>query len=156
MNGTIAPVPDFYGYSIFCDDIRLEIDGKVTYVGAYTSGILLVKTDFPVTLPKFCVAIFFNQKKGLFKPSLRIQIYLPGDTDEKASIEAEVTAQEPPSIGNPENREYTMFGSNMVFAPFTIDQPGRIKVRILRDGVLHRMGNLRVLSISEAQQAARG
>jgi hypothetical protein len=49
-----------------------------------------------------------------------------------------------------------MFGSNMVFAPFTIDQPGRIKVRILRDGVLHRMGTLRVLSISEAQQAARG
>src|SRR6266849_4932270 len=40
-----APAPDFYGNTIFCDDIRLELEGKITYVGVYT-GSLLVKADF--------------------------------------------------------------------------------------------------------------
>jgi hypothetical protein len=64
MNGTIAPVPDFYGYSIFCDDIRLEIDGKVTYVGAYTSGILLVKTDFRSLYRNFVLRSSSIKRRG--------------------------------------------------------------------------------------------
>ena len=46
----------------FFDDIRLEVDGKLTFVGAYPTGTVFVKTDFPVTVPKFCFGIFFIQK----------------------------------------------------------------------------------------------
>jgi hypothetical protein len=41
--------------TIFCDDIRHELGGKLSYIGVY-SGRLIVP-DFPVTLPKLCVAV---------------------------------------------------------------------------------------------------
>ena len=41
------------GSTIFCDDIRYEINGKVTLVGVYAADMVL-PNDFPVTLPKIC------------------------------------------------------------------------------------------------------
>jgi hypothetical protein len=34
------PAPDIYGNTIFCDDVRFEIDGKITYVGTYHVSLL--------------------------------------------------------------------------------------------------------------------
>ena len=39
----------------FCDDIRQEIGGKLSYMGVYSSDLYV--GGFPITLPKFCVAI---------------------------------------------------------------------------------------------------
>jgi hypothetical protein len=150
-----APIPDIYGNTIFCDDIRLELEGKITYVGTYT-GTLLVKLDFPVTLPKFCIAAMFAQKAGLFERNLKLLVFLPGDSDEKASIEADV--QVPPDVGtSPSNNEdpsYAIVGSNLMFAPLMIEKPGQIKVRVLRNGVLHRIGALNVKPFSEGPKPA--
>jgi hypothetical protein len=41
--------------TIFCDDIRHEVGGKLSYIGVY-SGRLLVP-GFPLSLPKLCVAV---------------------------------------------------------------------------------------------------
>ncbi|MCB1821140.1 MAG: hypothetical protein KDI73_06110 [Candidatus Competibacteraceae bacterium] len=41
--------------TLFCDDIRHEINGKLSYIGVY-SGALLVPA-FPATLPKLCVSV---------------------------------------------------------------------------------------------------
>ncbi len=41
--------------TIFCDDIRHELGGKLSCIGVY-SGRLIVP-DFPVALPKLCVAV---------------------------------------------------------------------------------------------------
>lgn len=41
--------------TLFCDDIRQEIGGKISLIGVY-SGVLLVP-EFPATLPKMCVWI---------------------------------------------------------------------------------------------------
>lgn len=147
-----APAPDFFGHTIFCDDIRFEIDGKVTYVGVYNAGVMLVRSEFPITIPKFCLGMSFNQKKVLFQSKLGLRIFLPGDSDEKPSIEGEMQAPTiPASIGNEPDGEYTMIGSNMILSPFSIEKPGRIKVRILREGVLHRIGTLRVMPYVDAQ-----
>ncbi|MEI2769643.1 MAG: hypothetical protein ABTR54_07555 [Candidatus Competibacter sp.] len=40
---------------LFCDDIRHEINGKLSYIGVY-SGTLFVPV-FPVTLPKLCISV---------------------------------------------------------------------------------------------------
>jgi hypothetical protein len=147
-----APAPDFFGHTIFCDDIRFEVDGKATFVGAYPAGVLLVRSEFPITIPKFCFGMFFFQKKELFRSNVGLRIFLPGDTDEKPSIEAELQAPaEPPSVGHPMDGQYTMIGSNVVLSPFAIERPGRIKVRVLREGILHRIGSIRVAAFPEVQ-----
>ena len=64
------PVPDFFGHTVFCDDIRFEMDGKLTFVGVYANGVMPTPADFPLTLPKFCFSLIFNQRKDLFVPSL--------------------------------------------------------------------------------------
>jgi hypothetical protein len=151
-----APVPDFYGNTIFCDDIRLELDGKVTYVGAYNSGVMLVRASFPLVIPKFCFAIAFYQRKDLYVPSLGLRVFVPGDGDEKASIEADlqgpiVNDPQPKNLSNEHGVLYHMASTNMVLSPFTIEQPGLIKVRVLREGVLYRVGSLRIMPFPDAE-----
>jgi hypothetical protein len=41
-----------YGYSIFCDDIRNEPGGKLSFVGCY-NAVMLTAPRFPIVLPKF-------------------------------------------------------------------------------------------------------
>jgi hypothetical protein len=146
---THSDPPDFFGHAIFCDDIRMEVDGKVTYVGVYATNTMLVRSAFPATLPKFCISIFFNQKAELFKPNLGIRIFLPQDADDVASIQAEFAGQ---LQGEPLPRVQIM--ANATFGPFTIEKPGEIRVRILRESVLHRIGTLRVLPHPEATDEA--
>ena len=45
---------DQYGYSIFCDDIRNEPGGKLSFIGCY-NGVILISGQFPLVLPKLCV-----------------------------------------------------------------------------------------------------
>ena len=132
--------PDIFGHSIFCDDIRNELDGKFTYVGVYASGHMLVRSQFPVVIPKFGIAIDFSQRPALFTTDLRVLIFLPGDPDDNASVEAEITGERPKTGDCP----FIRMRANVVFAPLAIREPGIIKVRVLREGVLHRLGTLGV------------
>lgn len=49
----------FYGHVVFCDDVRQEIDGKLTLVGVY-NGNLTVFGGFPAVLPRLCVVTWLN------------------------------------------------------------------------------------------------
>lgn len=40
---------------VFCDDIRHEIGGKLSYIGVY--GERLIVSTLPATLPKLCLAL---------------------------------------------------------------------------------------------------
>jgi hypothetical protein len=40
--------------TLFCDDIRHEVGGKLSYIGVYSGGLFV--RAFPVTLPKLCLA----------------------------------------------------------------------------------------------------
>ncbi|WGR91963.1 hypothetical protein MTX20_27350 [Bradyrhizobium sp. ISRA435] len=96
-----------------------------------------------MTLAKFGIAITFAQKRELFVPNIGIRIFLPGDTDEKASIEADTG----PGATIPvldDDMPMIMMGAQMIFSPLVISQPGVIKVRVLREGLLHRLGSLDV------------
>ena len=53
--------PEAYGYTIFCDDIRAEVGGKLTYVGSY-SGTMLVHGSFPTIVPKLALGIVYCRR----------------------------------------------------------------------------------------------
>ena len=54
--------PEAYGYTIFCDDIRAEVGGKLTYVGSY-SGTMLVHGSFPTIVPKLALGMVYLQRR---------------------------------------------------------------------------------------------
>jgi hypothetical protein len=50
--------PEIVGYTTFCDDIRFEVDGKVSLIGSY-NGVMNIRGEFPATLPKFAMSTVF-------------------------------------------------------------------------------------------------
>lgn len=145
----IVNTQDVFGHTIFCDDIRFEADGKITYVGTY-NGVMFAHTEFPLTIPKFAIAVFFSQKKEVFKPDLGLRIFLPGDSHDKASIEGKIKNDQnevlyEDIIDNlPTEEKIIKLTANLIFAPLIIKAPGLIKVRVLRDAQIHRLGALGV------------
>jgi hypothetical protein len=149
--------PDFYGHTIFCDDIRREEGGKITFIGTYAAH-LYVHGSFPLILPKFGVWIQYNQRReSLIKP-VRFYIFLPGDKDDQPSIIIEVPEEgtieaveksgylkRELSLDDKINPTYVGSGASSVFSPFIILQPGLIKVRAVRGEKLVRLGGLAVL-----------
>jgi len=41
--------------TLFCDDIRYETEGKLSFIGVYSGGLFV--PAFPVTLPKLCLSV---------------------------------------------------------------------------------------------------
>src|SRR5215470_6272357 len=67
-----------YGYSIFCDDIRNEPGGKLSFIGCY-NGIIFISGRFPLVLPKLCVHTHILSPASRPFSSILVRCYLPGD-----------------------------------------------------------------------------
>lgn len=148
--------PDVFGHTIFCDDIRQEVSGKLILIGVY-QGIMLIHGAFPITLPRLCFSITLAQKVELFSPNVVLRIFVPGDPEDASSIEAQLgenvegglekeADKNSHVLGVPESeRKYLHFFSNMQFENFLIKEPGLIKVRADIDGKRHQLGSLRIV-----------
>jgi hypothetical protein len=152
-----ADPPEAYGYTIFCDDIRVEVGGKLTYVGTY-GGQMLVHGNFPFFMPKLALGIVYRQRDGKVVLPIKFWIFVPGDAEGKPSIVVEVPEQVAQSaidsakasadkLGIQEGfaTVYAQFG----LAPFNIVQPGLLKVRAVRGDQLISLGALRITHASE-------
>jgi hypothetical protein len=144
--------PDVYGYTTFCDDIRIEADGKWTLVGTYQNH-MFVAGVFPVTLPKFGLSVTLLQRRPHFAPDTKIMVWMPGDPEETASIQAEMGESTPGAVLQGIDQQdpttdgpYVVLRANFILAPFTISQAGQIRVRAVHRDKLIRLGALQVLS----------
>ena len=63
---------DRYVHAIWCDDIRLEVGNKPSFMGVFTGGILL--PALPTVLPRLAVYIWVNTPVERPFKSLRISI----------------------------------------------------------------------------------
>ena len=156
---TIAPL-DFYGHTIFCEDIRQETTGKVTLIGVYTDH-MVVHGTFPVLLPKFGLWIQYNQRPDHFMRPVIFAIFLPEDPDDQPSIELQVPDEQiDAAIANSgslkknvslseKNPVFVGLGSRTLFSPFIIQSPGLIRVRAIRNNELVRLGSLPVYAASD-------
>lgn len=151
----IADGADVYGYTIFCDDIRLEASGKITYVGAYPQGLMTVHGQFPLVLPRFGIHFFYFQKRPYVIPPTRIIIATPGNTEDNPAIfldvpqdgmhEALAQFDSTHSGDDIENNRYFLCSSPATFTNFIITEPGDIRVRAVRGDQFIRLGRLRVI-----------
>ena len=122
--------------TIFCDDIRHELGGKLSFIGVYT-GHLFVRT-FPVTLPKLCLALtaITPSSQPFQKLELRIlkddEVLAEGSLDESMlGTVADATGEADGSDGK-ESRVQVL-NSLFVFSPFQIDAPCRLRVRAVTE-----------------------
>jgi hypothetical protein len=134
-----------FGYTIFCDDIRLEMGGQFSFVGVYPHE-MQVHVDLPVAIPKLSLAVHFFCRADQLDEPVQVRIMEPG-----ASIDAPThsfdlpidhirnTAQAP-DAGAEEPMVGGMFP--VMFAPFRIEKEGRLNVRAVRAGKAIRLGSL--------------
>lgn len=131
-----------YGITLFCDDIRHEINGKTTMVGVYSSNLVLPNNE-PALLPSLFASV---------------QIYIPHEYkfDEGklmvSSLDGEevtvVTELELPSPqadeGSPER--YIVFRINVSLTPFAAKPGTRLQVRAYFEGNEFKLGTLSIVS----------
>jgi hypothetical protein len=145
-----ADSPEAYGYTIFCDDIRAEVGGKLTYVGSY-SGTMLVHGSFPTIVPKLALGIVYLQRRDRLILPITFWIFLPGDAEDKPSIIAEMPHEAAIDFGKvfaqkveTEETFVTLY-SQFALTPLHIAQPGILKVRAVRGDQLIRLGGLVIM-----------
>ena len=142
-----------YGYSIFCDDIRSEAGGKLSFIGCYYA-VMMSAQKFPLTLPKFC--IHFHVFSPATEPytSVTARCYVPGEQEPIAEEPIEVPGlldQQRLLDSLPKNitvPPYIVVASSLVFSPLEIREPGMIHIRVVINGgpdELH-LGSLQVMS----------
>src|ERR1700722_3753839 len=149
-----------YGYSIFCDDIRNEPGGKLSFIGCY-NAVMFTAPPFPLVLPKFWTHFHvFSPATQPSKPVLA-RCYVPGSTDPVAeeSIDVPRLQDQMDLLANlPRNGQappFIVVAASLVFTPLEIPEPGLIQVRVLINGgpdELH-LGSLSVTPTRAANAA---
>jgi hypothetical protein len=147
--------PDFFRSSLFCDDIRQEVAGKLTLVGVYQDRVL-VHSDFPCTLPTFGVLTSYWQWAGAHVQPTKVRVYLPGDEDEHPTIEGDVEYAPPEFFGDDPATALTKTVLVLKMAPIEFRQAGRIRVRMDRGDAWVKLGAIVVDRFPEAVSAAPG
>jgi hypothetical protein len=142
-----------YGYAIFCDDIRNEPGGKLTFVGCY-NAVMFTEREYPIVLPKFCIHFHIFSPATQPYRSVFARCYTPGEKDPIAEEPIEVPSFEdqknlldslPKDGGAP---PFIVVAASLVFAPLELSKPGLIHIRALINsgpGELH-LGSLNVVS----------
>lgn len=149
----LRPVPEAFGHAIFCDDIRMEVGNKLTFAGCYF-GVMFLNSDFPATISRLCVSVEYSQQREKVILPIKFVIFLPGDPDDKPSIEfapqpeidkkalEDVKAN---SIAMGVSPDIATFTAQIGIGGISIGQPGAIKVRAVRGDELVRLGTLKIM-----------
>lgn len=140
-----------YGYSIFCDDIRNEAGGKLSFIGCYSS-VMFVSRSFPFVLPKFCIHTFIVTSAEQPFQSVFIRCYVPERQapviDERIETPNVPTQRMMVSELEPQFRapRQIVASASLVLSPFDVLGPGLISVRAVVDGASEELslGSIRV------------
>lgn len=127
-------------FTIFCDDVRQEASGKLSFVGSYLQSMLVL--EFPVQLPKFCAVMTVRTPVSQPFRTLLFKIVV----DDKTVVELpipESALSVPP--GDDLNADLTYsFVAVAELSPFSINNPCIVKARAVADGVEIKGGTLPV------------
>jgi hypothetical protein len=138
-----------FGFSIFCDDIRYELQNKLSLIGCY--GVELIVHDTPpVMLPKLCVLV--QARLPLEKmPPIKLNVYafdeeVPLHTVElsagEEAFDAEAALKNLATTSDSIPHRYLAYP--LVLSPFVVPKPGYVKVRIQYGKQTVRAGSLKI------------
>ncbi|WP_295433096.1 hypothetical protein [uncultured Thiodictyon sp.] len=120
--------------TLFCDDIRHEVGGKLSFIGVYSGGLIV--PAFPVTLPKLCLSVRIVTPTGEPLSSLTLRIWKDDKIlqemvlaeDQLAAASSDATDE---MIGEQQKNGVRVSVSQvlLVFSPIQFDEPCVLKVR---------------------------
>jgi hypothetical protein len=129
------------GHVVFCDDIRYEITGKVTFVGVYGPAMFL--TEMPGILHRICCVIYFRISSEVTGKAL---IRIVNEVEEVDTTLSEIEIELGVGGDPPETNKtrFTMQEARFFaeFSNLTISGSGHLKVRVILDEKEYRIGSL--------------
>lgn len=134
-----------FGWCVFCDDVRNEVGGKVSFMGVYSNDIVF-SAPFPVTVPQF--SIIANYRVDIHDPitdEIMLEISFPGDTAPIVNSAIPV-AEIQSGSKKPEYAQYFSISARLIFSPCEFKADGLIEVWIARGESRNRIGVLAVRS----------
>lgn len=57
---------------IMCETVRVEANKKLSFLGTYLDGIIIVDVDPPANLASLAIIFHLNDGEGIFKTSLQL------------------------------------------------------------------------------------
>lgn len=121
--------------TLFCDDIRHEINGKLSYIGVYSSALLV--PALPVTLPKLCISVKIVTPANEPLRSLTLRVLRDDEILQEIVFDKEqlVSASEVlVELSDEERRlRVQMPQFLLAFSPLHLDKACTLRVRALAD-----------------------
>lgn len=117
--------------SIFCDDIRHEVGGKLSYIGVYSTSLIV--SAFPIILPKFCVSLRVLSPYQLPIESMTVKIIkddevlLQHSTSDEQLAKAASERSDTPD--DEQQDRVRVFQFMTTFSPIQFDGPCSLRVR---------------------------
>jgi Family of unknown function (DUF6941) len=123
---------DAFAYTLFCDDVRREDNGKDILIGVYADA-LIVPRKLPIVIPQMFAVVHYVEPDGFTNEAVRMQIFVPGRKD--ALVEHEILGpgredfEEPLTVDDDAMSCVTARWA-IPLRTLRIAEPGYIKVRL--------------------------
>ena len=129
----------------FCDDVRLEVGNKMSYVGIYQGTLLL--TSLPTTLPKLCVVITARTPHSNPFRELKFELFRGNDELLLSQVLPDVPPVQSPSL---ESLEYKggeridSYTTIMQLVGFPVTSDLMLRTVVTTEGEMYRAGSLAI------------
>jgi len=131
-----------FAYSVFCDDIRNELNNKISLMGIF--GSLMYLQSFPTVLPKLCAVVTASTpvdrpfQSVSFKGVMDGNVIFDISLDEAQLNEIKRSAS---IIDDPKGFEAKAM---VVLSPFHLAAPTKLHVTVIADGEEIQCGGLQI------------
>ena len=136
--------------AIYCDDIRMEVGGKLSFMGVYNSDMIF--PELPAVVPKLCAYVTIRLPYDE-PPQHEVHVLLLNGDQILAEVkidEASLGAMGlPPPDHDVEPEDLSLRMSlNFVISSIQVDAPIRIKLRAKVDGEEIKGDGLRIRTLT--------
>lgn len=131
--------------AIFCDDIRIEVGNKVSYIGVYRTQLMIPKS--PWTLPKLFCVVTVRMPLEERVTTLDVRILSNGDVLSERRTNLERT----PEIDIP-NAEVRYITVAIPLVAIEVESGCVLRARVYLDGREIRAGGLRITLIQKSKE----
>lgn len=141
------------GHSIFCDDVRQEVSGKMIYIGVY-QGELIVLQPPPIILPTFNIIVTYLERPREENRPVVLKVFIPGAENPIVDAAVPIDAARAMPNNAPDGEDFLVsIRMPMRFSPLVIEAEGLIKVRAYIGDDEIRLGTLRVRVMEPSEQS---
>ncbi len=118
--------------TIFCDDIRHEVSGKVSYIGVYSSELIV--PSLPVILPKLCLSVKVVTPADRPLGALTMRVFKNEEVLQEIGIDEEqlnAASELSDGMTEKEKKERVLSAQFMlVFSPIQFEERCVLRVRV--------------------------